>query len=70
VRSKLIAIAALLAMPALAQAGDRRPHIEQDDCARRASSCEKRCDAQARAERLSCKTDCRFAETECRNKRR
>ena len=65
-----IVIAALCSCPALAQAGERRPKIEQDDCAKRVAACERRCDEKARAERLSCKTDCRLTETECRNKRR
>ncbi len=62
-----VASVALLAAPAAAPASERRPRIEQDECSRRCQQCEKACDAKSGSERLSCKTDCRLAESQCRN---
>jgi hypothetical protein len=50
-----------------ANGAERRPHLQSDDCARRGLSCERRCDAMRGAERLSCKTECRIAESRCRS---
>ena len=65
-----IVVVALLTGPAGALGAERRPHIEQDDCAKAGATCEKGCDARAGMDRLSCKTDCRLVETECRNRKR
>lgn len=48
---------------------ERRTHVDRDECARRTTACEQRCDAKKGMERLSCKTDCRLAESQCRNKK-
>ena len=48
---------------------DRRPRLERDECSRRGLECERRCDALRGAERLSCKTECRLAESRCRSRR-
>ncbi len=48
---------------------DRRPRLERDVCSRRGLDCERRCDALRGAERLSCKTECRLAESRCRSRR-
>jgi len=67
-----LAVAALLvaSLGSFVSAAERRPHVEQDECARRGARCEEQCDSTPGAERLSCKTDCRLAESECRNKKR
>lgn len=66
-----LAMAVLLfALLGPARASERRPRVEQDDCSRRTTQCEQRCDSKNGAERLSCKTDCRLAESRCRNSRR
>ena len=64
--ASLVAAVALLAS-GLAGASERRPRVEQDDCSRRSQQCEKACDSRKGSDRLSCKTDCRLAETQCRN---
>lgn len=44
-----------------------RKSFEPDDCARRTQECERSCDQKDGMNRLSCKTDCRMAESQCRN---
>jgi len=58
-----------LATSAPALAAEKRPRGEQDECSRKMSVCEKECDDthSSGMDRLSCKTDCRLAESECRN---
>jgi hypothetical protein len=63
-----LVLALLLAFPATA--AERRGRIEQDDCSRQTVECDKRCENLPPAERLSCKTTCRMAESECRAKKR
>lgn len=41
--------------------------FEPDECARRSLECERECDRMEGMSRLSCKTDCRMAESQCRN---
>ena len=60
---------ALVLFGSAALAAEKKPKAE-DDCARQSAACEKRCDARSDMERLSCKTDCRLAETQCRNGKR
>lgn len=48
-------------------AGPARRPLEPDDCARRTLECERNCDRMEGMNRLSCKTDCRMAESQCRN---
>lgn len=67
-RTAVLALVLALAAPALAS--ERRPHVTQDECSRRGTACEQRCDEKAGMDRLSCKTDCRLAETQCRNARK
>ncbi|MGC4120390.1 MAG: hypothetical protein QM765_38585 [Myxococcales bacterium] len=68
-RAALASVTAAVALLASgsAYASERRPRVEQDECSRRTQQCEKGCDAKKGTDRLSCKTDCRFAETQCRN---
>jgi hypothetical protein len=68
-KALLIVAAAILSSQTGAPAAQRRPHLEPDECAKAAAACEKRCDAKAGADKLSCKTDCRLVETECRNRK-
>ena len=63
-------IVTALLLSASASAGEHRPKLEQDECARRTSACEQKCDPMDGKERLSCKTDCRLAESKCRNGKR
>jgi hypothetical protein len=55
----------LFAVPA-AFAADRRSR-DLDECSRRTAQCERLCDGRQGADRLSCKTNCRLAESQCRN---
>ncbi len=50
-------------------AGSRR-NLELDDCARHTSTCERACDGRRGPDRLSCRTECRQQESECRHRRR
>jgi hypothetical protein len=60
-------MAAALLFARLVLATGERPHLDQDDCARRRIACERACDGQQGMARLNCKTDCRAAEATCRN---
>lgn len=62
----LIVVAALL-IAASAQAAERRSRLESDECSRQSLVCEQACESREGMKRLECKTDCRLAETRCRN---
>jgi len=63
----LTILVAMMALGGTAFAAERRPHVAHDECAKRTAVCEQRCDGKAGMERLTCKTDCRQVETQCRN---
>lgn len=65
----LTIILALVTLGGTAFAAEKRPHVVDDACAKQTATCEKGCDAKAGMDRLSCKTDCRLVETQCRNKK-
>jgi hypothetical protein len=60
----------LIATLILAASPGQRRTLDQDDCSRRSAACERACESRHGNDRLSCKTDCRLQETECRNGRR
>lgn len=62
--------AAVLLASASTSASERRPKVEQDECSRKSQQCEQACAAKKGSDRLSCKTDCRLAESQCRNGKR
>lgn len=67
-RSLLIGLL-LITVSVPAFAADRRGR-EPDECSRRTAQCEQQCDTQSGMNRLSCKTECRLAESQCRNSQR
>ncbi|MBI5542678.1 MAG: hypothetical protein HY901_02225 [Deltaproteobacteria bacterium] len=71
-RPAIFGVALLFVLGAAAPvlSADRRPKVEQDECARRSAACEQGCDAKGGMDRLSCKTDCRLSESRCRNGKR
>ena len=70
-RSLVASLAIVLALASAgAWAAERHPRAAPDECTKRGAACEKGCDAKAGTERLSCKTDCRLTESQCRNGKR
>ena len=65
---RIALLALLLVQPAWA--AEKKAPPEQDECARKTAACEKQCESRSGMDRLSCKTECRLVETECRNKKR
>ena len=63
----LYALVIALAFSANAHAAERRSRLESDECSRRTTTCEQGCESRSGMGRLECKTDCRLAETRCRN---
>jgi hypothetical protein len=57
----------LLSVSTVASASERRSRLDSDECSRQAEVCERLCDDLEGMDRLSCKTDCRLEETQCRN---
>ncbi len=62
----LTSLLSLFLLPTPASAGERKGHVEPDECSKKTAQCEKACDARGGMDRLSCKTDCRLAESQCR----
>jgi len=66
-RQVAAALFGVLVLMSSALAAERRSGLEADECSKRTALCERQCEAKSRMDRLSCKTDCRLAETRCRN---
>jgi hypothetical protein len=43
------------------------PSLSKDSCSQQTAACEEKCATKSGMDRLSCKTDCRLAESKCRN---
>jgi hypothetical protein len=63
----ILSVVVALSSSAWAQVAERRTRLETDDCSRQTEVCERACEGRPRAERLTCRTDCRLAETTCRS---
>ena len=63
----LLALTIALAIHASPEGEERRSRLESDECSRRTAACEQGCESRGGMSRLECKTDCRLAETQCRN---